>query len=313
MNVEDISISEELLNDPNYSRKTIQIRQDRTLSYSQCGNLESDRIVFFHIGLMGSSLVTIFVHHQALQLNLRLIVVDYPGTGDSTNMPGRTLRDWGEDIEEFCHQILSKDQQIILLGHCLGVPHALAVWARMKERVSRVTLVAPWVGDMSSNPWWMKYVFQQLPLQGYIPSVGAPLLNSTTYLNYPLSYVMPLEVKKLLRAINAIQCYNRNQGSAGNKEMIRMALISGNKEEFWDPILQEIAANNLADAGLPIQVFHGSYDAMVTLTASELLVQWLEEARCRVEFSTMEGADHNTILIEPTNMASILSPLAELE
>lgn len=307
---ENICVSSELLNDPHYTRKTIQIRNNRTLSFSECGNLESHRVVFFHIGLMGSSLITILVHEHALQADLRVIAVDYPGIGDSTLVQDRTLQDWGADVEEFCDQVLRKDQKIMLLGHCLGVPHTLAIWARMMDRVTHITLAAPWVGETKSNPWWMRNFVQKLPMQSYVPSAGAALLGATTYLNYPLSYVLPSELKSFLRAMHEVQTYNRNQGSAGNQEMIRLALSSSSKENFWDPILKEMAEKSQKQ-DVPIRIYHGTSDAMVSLESSQLLVRWLEEATCQVEFSTIENADHNTILIEPKNMKTILGPFSK--
>ena len=159
----------------------------------------------------------------------------------------------------------------------------------------------------------MRYFVQQLPLQSYHPPIGAVLLNTTTYFNYPLSYLVGSDLKKLLRAVHEIQTYNRNQGSAGNKEMIRLALMSSSKEEFWDPLLQPIAAKYEAqgEKAIPIKFYHATSDSMVSLEASQLLVKWLEEAKCKVDFATIEGADHNTILIDPTNMSTILTSFAK--
>ena len=308
-----ISISDEILNDPKYTRKTVQIRNDRILSYSEAGNLESDRIVLFHIGLMGSSLAVIMVHQYALQVNLRVITIDYPGIGDSTNVPNRSIAEWGHDVKEFCDKVLGTEQRIMLFGHCFGVPHTLAAWAQLMDRVSHVTLVAPWVGATSTNPWWMKYGVQKLPLQSYVPWAGANLLNSTTYFQYPLSYVVGAETSKLLRSLHEVQAYTRKQGSVGNKEMIRLALLASNKEEFWDPILQQITTNyaRLGDKAIPVQVYHGTSDAMVSIEATQLLVEWLKGASCRVNFETVAKADHNTVLLDSKHMTTILETFAK--
>lgn len=367
MNNVKIVVSEELWSDSKYTCKTVLLKnrtlpedgsrksaeeENRVLSYSECGNLETGHPVLFFYGLMCSSLITVLAHEQALQHNLRLIAIDYPGVGESTLVEGhtdRTLENWAADVEQFCYQILQDNKdgtqlsdppalgadvllpRFSILGHSIGGPHALAVWARMSPKMNhtiQLTLVAPWVGATDTNPWYLKHVVQKwLPetiQRSYVPSVAASFLVGSSYLIYPFGYVVGKEKQVLLRAIQQVHSYNRCQGSVGNRELVRLALEAASKESFWDPLLSEIAAlcqdgtgntdkGTTQDISLNISIFQGSVDKMVSPDACKKLVAWLEENGCHVDLAMIENADHDTILLDSTHMASIFSSLQQTE
>lgn len=325
-----IVVSEELLSDAKYVCKTVTLQnrpdeqgQDRVMSYSECGNIETGHPVLMHYGMMGSSLFVVFAHEQALKNNLRIICMDYPGIGDSTLVPGRTLESWAADVEQFCHQILppqgNNHPSISILAHSMGGPHALAVWARMSDRVVNLTLVAPWVGEPETNPWWMRYFVQTLPLKlqhSYFPSLAATFLLGSSYMTYPLSYVVGSDKQLLLRAVQQVHAYNRFQGSVGNRELVRLAVEASSKEDFWDPLLAELT--NLCAATKntnhkKIRFFQGTSDTMVSLDACQKLVGWLKDTGCHVELTMMENADHDTILLGSETMGTILTSLQRAE
>ena len=342
-----IIVSEELLSDAKYTCKTVTLQnrpddhgRNRVVSYSECGNLETGHPVLLHYGILGSSLITVFCHEQALQFNLRLIAIDYPGIGESTTVNDRTLASWAADVEQFCHQVLLPQQHesISLVGHSLGGPHALAVWARllasdrMTINIANLTLVAPWVGDADTNPWWMRYGVQTLPQtlqRSYFPSVAASLLVGSSYLTYPFRYVVPNEKQLLLRTVQQVHAYHRCQGSAGNRELVRLALEASTKSDFWDPLLAEIAVlcqQNEKDSTdqdttttttplvkskkqMRVHVLQGSADTMVSPDACQKLVGWLQETGCQVEYTLMDKADHDTILLDSEIMATVFGSL----
>lgn len=64
---------------------------------------------------------------------------------------------------------------------------------------------------------------------------------------------------------------------------------------------------------LNISIFQGSVDKMVSPDACKKLVAWLEENGCHVDLAMIENADHDTILLDSTHMASILSSLQQTE
>ena len=353
-----VVVSEELWSDPKYTCKTVQLQnnnrklseddnsqttESRLLSYSECGNLETGHPVLFFYGLMCSSLITVLAHEQALQHNLRLIAIDYPGVGESNLVEGdtdRTLENFAADVEQFCYQILQdntdgKQQsdpekgagflpRFSILAHSIGGPHALAVWTRMSPKMKndiQLTLVAPWVGATDTNPWYLKHVVQKfLPetiQRSYFPSVAASFLVGSSYLIYPFGYVVGKEKQVLLRAIQQVHSYNRCQGSVGNRELVRLALEAASKESFWDPLLNEIAALCQSETGntksINISIFQGSADKMVSPEACQKLVGWLEESGCHVDLTMIENVNHDTILLDSTNMATIFGSLQQVE
>ena len=132
-----------LFENPNFTKKKVRLSDGRILSYSECGNIETGIPVLFCFGLMTSSVAVMFAHYAALNYNLRMIAIDYPGIGESTYQENRTLEGWAVDVEEFCNEILGSDTRIHLLGHSLGGLHVLALLSvrRFKNRISRAVLL----------------------------------------------------------------------------------------------------------------------------------------------------------------------------
>lgn len=96
----------------------------RQLSYRELGDPSSPAVFFFH-GALGSRLEWPLSDAPIRAANLRLIAVDRPGYGCSTQQPGRTLAFWAEDIRQFAGSLSIPRFRVI--GWSAGAIHALAV------------------------------------------------------------------------------------------------------------------------------------------------------------------------------------------
>ncbi|KAG7364689.1 alpha/beta fold family hydrolase [Nitzschia inconspicua] len=286
-----------LILNPKYTKKKVTLSDGRVLSYSECGNIDSGMPVLFCFGLMTSSLAIMFAHHRALRNNLRIIAVDYPGIGESTFQPDRTLDGWADDITQFLDEVLGRYSKVRLLGHSLGGLHVLALLSNrsFKKRVVRTVLLCPWLyidGDRF-NPLWMK-VTQKLPgvfQSSVIPFVLTGLSSSSmkiaTWSNPEMTQV---------QAAKLVMEYAYQQGQAGNEQMVRFAL---SKSDTYLP--QETES--------PILVYYGKQDALVLESSTVELIRLLKERKCNVKGVAVEDCDHNSVLSNVENLIQVMSSL----
>lgn len=107
----------------------------RTLAYAQIGDPDGKPVFVLH-GTPGSRLSG--RHHDPARVadaGLRVVTYDRPGYGRSTRHPGRDVADCVADVAAIA-DALGIDR-FVVTGGSGGGPHALAVAARLPERVIR--------------------------------------------------------------------------------------------------------------------------------------------------------------------------------
>ena len=314
--MDDAQRLEALFTDPNYTRKKVELSDGRILSYAEAGNLESPRggpPILFQFGMMGSSMLAVLFHEELLARDLRLIAVDYPGKGESTPMPHRAVADWAVDMREFCDRVLvgsgsagsGDHDQIVLFSHSMGAPHALAMLADpvLGPRVAQVTLASPWVlfddHSRQHNPWYIRAVRRLPPVfaNSIVPSV---LIGTTTSSLLVFGSVAYWSSQAEGVAIHHVTGYAKHQGSAGSKQMVRMAVT-------------EPAPMVPANSKAPISIFHGSKDGLISSASCEEFARQLRSSGCHdVTLTSVEGAGHDDIMFEE-NLRPILDSLVVTE
>ena len=126
---------------------TVRVGRRRVLGYAEFGD-PCGRLVLWHHGTPGARRqVPLIARRAASRLGLRLVSVERPGVGDSTNHRYRHIRDWADDagavVDHFGHD------QFAVVGVSGGGPYALACAHEHAERVTVVGLlgsVCPVVG-----------------------------------------------------------------------------------------------------------------------------------------------------------------------
>ena len=138
-----------------------RLRDGRNLAYAEWGVAECQPVLAFH-GAPGSRLWSpddFDPGKTTTECGVRLITVDRPGYGRSDPLPGRTLLDWADDVEQLL-DALSIDACPVV-GASAGGPHAMACAVRLPERVTRLGSVSgvgptyhvPGVWDELSEEW----------------------------------------------------------------------------------------------------------------------------------------------------------------
>lgn len=116
------------------TRQLLDLPDGRTLCFAEWGDLDGFPVVTLH-GTPGSRLNRHPDAEQYARAGARVITYDRPGYGGSTRRPGRSVVDCVEDVAALADH-LGLDR-FAVTGGSGGGPHALAVAARLGDRVVR--------------------------------------------------------------------------------------------------------------------------------------------------------------------------------
>jgi pimeloyl-ACP methyl ester carboxylesterase len=117
----------------------IQLGDGRRLGYAVYGDPDGRPVLNCHGGLL-CRIDVAGAADDARRLGICLISPDRPGVGLSDRSPGHDTADWSEDVRELLDQL--GIDQVAVMGWSLGGQYALAVAARLPERVSRTAVIA---------------------------------------------------------------------------------------------------------------------------------------------------------------------------
>jgi pimeloyl-ACP methyl ester carboxylesterase len=118
---------------------TAEVGEGRQLGWAEFGHPDGDAVLWFH-GTPGACLqVPPTVHEVALQRGFRVIAVERPGTGRSTDHRYRRIAEFGPDIEQLADGL--GVQRFAVVGLSGGGPYTLAVARHLPDRVVVATLL----------------------------------------------------------------------------------------------------------------------------------------------------------------------------
>lgn len=118
------------------------LRDGRILAWAEYGHPEGDPLLWYHGTPGARTQLPPVAHEVALQRGFRIITVERPGTGASTDHQYRRIADFGEDAETLVDDLgLERFGVVGLSG---GGPYVLATAHRMPER----TVVASLLGGI---------------------------------------------------------------------------------------------------------------------------------------------------------------------
>lgn len=118
---------------PNGRREdSIQLPDGRTLGFAEYGDPHGIPMILCH-GTPGSRLDLSEEDPLVQETGARVILPDRPGYGGSTLHPGRTLSDWGRDVGHLADAL--GIGRFVVAGGSGGGPHALACAHELPDRV----------------------------------------------------------------------------------------------------------------------------------------------------------------------------------
>lgn len=110
-----------------------EVAPDRVLGWAEYGHPDGDPILWYHGTPGARTQLPPAAHEAALQRGFRIITVERPGTGASTDHQYRRIADFGPDAEALVDDLgLERFGAVGLSG---GGPYVLATAHRMPERM----------------------------------------------------------------------------------------------------------------------------------------------------------------------------------
>ena len=119
--------------DPHHDEGTVKLPDGRRLGWASYGDPDGDPVLWFHGTPGGRYQVPVGVNPTGRSNGLRVITVERPGTGNSTNHGYRSLKGFAADIDAAADR-LGLDR-FAVAGLSGGGPYTLAVAHELPDRV----------------------------------------------------------------------------------------------------------------------------------------------------------------------------------
>ncbi|KAG0292851.1 hypothetical protein BGZ98_002436 [Dissophora globulifera] len=252
----------------------------RLVSFAEVGH-PCGHPVFCFLGLGCMRYYSIILEDLAFKHSLRIYCIDRPGVGMSqpAEPESWTPLRMAEIVEEMANGF--NIQKFSLMGHSCGAIYAMACALRLKSRVvGTVWLMSPWVHlTLAKRMKWIKHVPTTLlksqstaSLLYKSLSVGAkePLSKSDPNI---LSY----DREKLVKAMLQDNLAESLEG-ANNDLMVCLELYHSFGFSY-------------KDVTLPVHVFWGTKDAVISREA----VDWMEQRLPQCTLSVIDGGTHGLL------------------
>lgn len=278
----------------------IDVADDRRVAYADYGPQDGHPLVYLH-GYPGSRLD---LGREDLLAPLavagyRLIGVDRPGSGRTRFLPGRTYADGADDIHELAIQ-LDLDR-LSLLSFSAGGMFALSFAARFPDRIHAVCMLSP-AAPADMPGWWRSWrrdVRVLLAINRRAPALGTALLRANS--------------RSMRTEQGAVQGLSKLLRSPADDDQLRShadwALRFVREADRQGPVafveharrmLNWPIGFSLEDVDLPISIFHGDADNLVSIMHSRYIAERLP----RAHLEELRGHGH-------TPTAEVIALIAE--
>lgn len=265
----------------------LQLPDGRRLAYSDQGDPAGLPVVFMH-GLAGSRYLRHPDDSLLMRHRIRLIIPERPGCGDSDPQPARRIADWPEDLRALLDHL--RVNRCLVMGYSAGTPYALAAAAALTARVERLHLVAPIspierLADLKSYPAATRL---NILMARHAPGLLRPLMgvavkdmrqNVFRYVESSMSLSSESDravyASPLLRSAHALGVLAGIQ--RGADELAQDVLLTCGD---WGV--------DFADLRLPVHIWHGEADRLVSPDGARQLAARLPQA----QLTMVSGAGH---------------------
>ncbi|KAL3434501.1 Alpha/Beta hydrolase protein [Aspergillus tetrazonus] len=136
-----------------------------TVSFADIG-CATGPVILYLPGMFASRYLGIPLHVMAERAGVRLLVVDRPGMGASTDVPlVKRIDVWVDTVPRLLAHLCIPS--VTLASHSAGTIYLLNTWVRCRELVNQhIVLLAPWVDPAHSRVIAMQMA-QQLPSKAF--------------------------------------------------------------------------------------------------------------------------------------------------
>jgi pimeloyl-ACP methyl ester carboxylesterase len=251
----------------------VRLPDGRRLAYAEWGDPKGTPLLFLH-AVPGSRLW--FDEPATAARGIRLVTADRPGYGRSDLKEGATLLSWAEDFE----QLLSSlgINRFALAAWSMGCPYALAVAAKLPERVSRLGLLSISHVPPDERPASMTPLPEQDVLAAATDPAGlierwSPSEEWRMYVERPEAILegLPEVDKRMLDQLGYRHALEEN---------IREGLRQGLRGMLWEEIaMLRPWGFRLADIHVETHVWRGGHESA---SAREFVAERVPHARLTV-------------------------------
>jgi pimeloyl-ACP methyl ester carboxylesterase len=267
----------------------VAVSDDRQISFAEFGDPQG-RAVFWLHGTPGARRqIPVEARVYAEQAGIRLVGVDRPGIGSSTNHQYGTVADFAHDLRNIA-DVLGIDKMAVV-GLSGGGPYTLGCAAIMPDRVLGVGVlggVAPTIGPDAIAGGLMKLGSAVAPA---IPFVGLPLrLAAVTFVRL-LRPVAPAALEIYARI--SPEGDRRMLGRPEFKAMFLDDLLNGGRKQLSAPFADIVVfardwGFRLDEVKVPVHWWHGDADHIIPYAHGQHVVSRLPDA----QLYTLPGESH---------------------
>jgi pimeloyl-ACP methyl ester carboxylesterase len=262
---------------------TFQLPDGRQLGYAEFGVPDGPLVLWFH-GTPGARRQFPPVGRRAAEeLGLRVVSVERPGVGDSTDHAYRVLTDWAPDVAQVADQL--GHERFLVAALSGGGPYALACAHELPGRVVAVGLLGSLVPTAGDDALAGGLVALSHRFNGALSALRRPLgrslwglvraLNPVAHVAYhAFARVMPEGDQRVLRdpALEAVFIDDLTVASGRQfQAFVNDLVVIGRPWGF-----------RLADVGVPVRWWHGDSDPFVPLDQARRAADLLPDVELAV-------------------------------
>ena len=268
---------------------TIRLSDGRRLGYAEFGDPGGPLVLWFHGSPGARRQVPVAGREAAEHLGLRVVCVERPGIGSSTDHAYRQVRDWAVDVAAVADHL--GHDRFMVIGLSGGGPYALASAHDLPERIVAVGLLGSLVPTAGADAVAGGIVMLSERFNGVLRRlrrpIGLSMWGLVRALN-PLSHLMVQGFARLMPEGD-----RRVLGDPAVEAMFVDDLTNSSKRQFGAFVNDFILIGQpwgfrLADVKVPVRWWHGDSDPFVPLDQAQRAVELLPD----VEFHVRPGESH---------------------
>ncbi|KAL5359101.1 Alpha/Beta hydrolase protein [Aspergillus floccosus] len=293
---------------------------------------ETGPALLFMPGMFASRYLGIPLHPLAERAGVRLLVVDRPGMGASTDVPlAQRVAVWTEIVPQFLAHL--QIPRVSLVAHSAGTIYLLNTWAQCRELINPViAVIAPWVDPTYSRVTAMRMA-QYVPTKAFafwnkiprfVATQASPVLSASGALIRHISpsgsgdsqetaedlsflnenwrrverdYGIPVLEQKELAQL-AIRFMHAENTVGANSEAMQTLRKDGGSSWGVCPDYAE-CAKALATDGFTLRAYFAATDALVGKQGQKYFEEcWKALGTEAISFAsrTIDGSDHDTVM-----------------
>ena len=249
---------------------TVTLPDGRRLGFAEFGDPRGPLVLWFHGSPGARRQVPPAGRHAADELGLRVVCVERPGVGVSTDHAYRDLRDWAVDVSVVADRL--GHERFLVVGLSGGGPYALACAHELPDRVAAVGLMGSLVPTAGDEAAATGLVALSRPFNRVLTALRRPLglglwgfVRATNPLAHPLyqgfARVMPEGDRRVL-------------GDPALEAMFVDDLVLGGRRQFQAMVNDFVLIGRpwgfrLADVRVPVRWWHGDSDPFVPLEQAQ--------------------------------------------